>query len=68
MPEASNASLNSYGSIDPDPSLSKISKAYLTSNTSSFVRCGGLAKSSALNGLGPYGTGGGGFPFLGSTF
>jgi hypothetical protein len=67
MPEASNASLNSYGSIDPDPSLSKISKAYLTSNTSSFVRCGGLAKSSALKGLGPYGTGGG-FPFLGSIF
>jgi hypothetical protein len=38
MPEASKASLNSYGSIDPEPSPSKISKAYLTSKTSSFVR------------------------------
>lgn len=29
MPDASNASLNSYGSIDPDASPSKISNAYL---------------------------------------
>lgn len=43
MPDASKASLNSYGSIAPEPSPSKISNAYLTSNTSSFVRCGGLA-------------------------
>lgn len=28
MPDASKASLNSYGSMDPEPSPSKISNAY----------------------------------------